>query len=255
MHFLLHLAATDCSRLLSAAVSSWQLWLTTIDCQWWLTIVDSWQFVQQFRVLTCYMTCHFLTFLQLFTDHVFWWGQLITKFTSASIPWDGSEVHKKRFLVNLHHVISEAHFQKWCVAYAYAILDVVHVKLAAPSTEDVPCVDSKALNARIITFHPFYFSFCFMFPLSKFFKKVFCTMDCAPSQCTPNVYWRSCVMRIWVVSSSWIWQCESCFTYLKWGATRSMLRFVYQLQVVDGKARSTMVHLFPSPTMMVRHTL
>ncbi|CAL9019170.1 unnamed protein product [Prunus brigantina] len=67
--------------------------------------------------------------------------------------------------------MSEAHFQNWCATYAYAILDDVHVKLAAPSTKDVPCVDSKALNARIITFHPFYFSLCFTFPLSKFFKK------------------------------------------------------------------------------------
>ncbi|CAL2256732.1 unnamed protein product [Prunus armeniaca] len=112
----------------------------------------------------------------------------ITKFTSTSIPWCGSEVHKKRFLVNLHHVTSEAHFQKWCATYAYAIPDDVHVKLAASSTDDVPCVDSKDLNARIITFHPFYFSLCFTFPLSKFFRKVFCTMDCAPSQCTSNVY-------------------------------------------------------------------
>ncbi|CAL9011019.1 unnamed protein product [Prunus brigantina] len=40
----------------------------------------------------------------------------------------------------------------------------------------------------IITFHPFYFSLGFTFPLSKFFKKVFYVMECALSQCTPNVY-------------------------------------------------------------------
>lgn len=47
---------------------------------------------------------------------------------------------------------------------------------------------SENPDARIITFRPFYFSLGFTFSLSKFFRKFFCTMECTPSQCTPNVY-------------------------------------------------------------------
>ncbi|KAI5313223.1 hypothetical protein L3X38_042397 [Prunus dulcis] len=49
--------------------------------------------------------------------------------------------------------------------------------------------DANDPGARIITFCPFYFSLGFTFPLSKFFREVFCAMECGPSQCTPNVYW------------------------------------------------------------------
>ncbi|KAI5316380.1 hypothetical protein L3X38_036087 [Prunus dulcis] len=78
--------------------------------------------------------------------------------------------------------------EKWCATYASTIPNDVHVKLAASSTDDEPCVDSNDLDARIITFCPLYFSLGFTFLLSKFFRKVFCTMECAPSQCTMNFY-------------------------------------------------------------------
>ncbi|CAL2265879.1 unnamed protein product [Prunus armeniaca] len=83
---------------------------------------------------------------------------------------------------------AEVH-KKCCATYASAIPDDVHVKLVDSSIDDTPYVDSNDLDARIITFHPFYFSLGFTFPLSMFFRKVFCTMECAPSQCTVNVYW------------------------------------------------------------------
>ncbi|CAL9001081.1 unnamed protein product [Prunus brigantina] len=72
---------------------------------------------------------------------------------------------------NLHRVMTEAQFQKWRVAYPSAIPDDVHIKLAKPSTDDVPCVDANDPNARIITFHPFYFSLGFTFQLSKLFRE------------------------------------------------------------------------------------
>ncbi|VVA32272.1 PREDICTED: LOC110760952 [Prunus dulcis] len=46
--------------------------------------------------------------------------------------------------------------------------------LAAPLTNDVPRVGPNDLDARIITFRPFYFSLDFTFPLLKFFRKVRC---------------------------------------------------------------------------------
>ncbi|KAL6272281.1 hypothetical protein ACE6H2_022973 [Prunus campanulata] len=96
--------------------------------------------------------------------------------------------HKKRFVPNLYRVTTEAQFQKWRATYAFAIPDDVHIKLGKPLTDAVPCVDVNDPNARMITFRPFYFSLGFTFPLSKLFKEVFCAMECAPSQCTPNVY-------------------------------------------------------------------
>ncbi|CAL9012152.1 unnamed protein product, partial [Prunus brigantina] len=86
--------------------------------------------------------------------------------------WSGSKVHKNIFLANLHCVTSKAHFQKWCATYPCAILDDVHVKLAASSTDNEPCVDPNDSDARIITFCPFYFSLGFTFSLSKFFRKL-----------------------------------------------------------------------------------
>lgn len=79
--------------------------------------------------------------------------------------WGGSKVYKKRFVVNLHCVTTEAHFQKWRTSYASAIPNDVHVKLAEPLTDDVPRMDPSNPNA----------------------KKVFCVMECASRQCTPNV--------------------------------------------------------------------
>ncbi|CAL2278388.1 unnamed protein product [Prunus armeniaca] len=104
---------------------------------------------------------------------------------SSQVPlylWGGSKVHKKRFVTNLHRATSEAHFQKWCATYASVILDDVHIKLAASSIDDAHCVDLNELDARIITFCPFYFSLGFALPFSKFFRKVFYAMECAPSQ-------------------------------------------------------------------------
>ncbi|CAL2257356.1 unnamed protein product [Prunus armeniaca] len=64
----------------------------------------------------------------------------------------------------------------------------VQVKLLKSQTDNKPLVDVNDRGARIITFRPFYFSLGFKFPLSKLFKEVFYAMECAPSQCTPNVY-------------------------------------------------------------------
>ncbi|CAL8150727.1 unnamed protein product [Prunus armeniaca] len=102
--------------------------------------------------------------------------------------WGGSQVHKKRFVANLHPIMTEAQFQKWRTSFASAIPNDVHIRLAEPSTDDVAREDPNDPDARIITFRPFYFSLGFKFPMSKFFKKVFHAMGCAPSQCTPNVY-------------------------------------------------------------------
>ncbi|CAL9027573.1 unnamed protein product [Prunus brigantina] len=114
-----------------------------------------------------------------------------SKSPSSQVPlylWGGSQVYNKRFVANLHRVTTEAQFPKWLAAYASAIPDDMHVKLAKPRTDDVPCVDANDPDAKIITFRPFYFSLGFTFSLSKLFKEVFCAMECAPSQCTPNVY-------------------------------------------------------------------
>ncbi|CAL2256930.1 unnamed protein product [Prunus armeniaca] len=95
-------------------------------------------------------------------------------------------------MANLHYVMDEGQFQRWQAAYASAIPDDVHIKLAKPLTDVVPCVDANDPNAKIMTFRPFYFSLGFKFPMSKLFKEVFCSLGCAPSQCTPNVYRAAC---------------------------------------------------------------
>ncbi|BBH05574.1 hypothetical protein Prudu_017010, partial [Prunus dulcis] len=60
---------------------------------------------------------------------------------------------------------------RWRAAYASAIPDDVHIKLVKPLTNAVPCVDANFPNARVITFHPFYFSLGFKFLMSKLFKE------------------------------------------------------------------------------------
>ncbi|XP_021800206.1 LRR receptor-like serine/threonine-protein kinase FLS2 [Prunus avium] len=110
---------------------------------------------------------------------------------SLQVPlyqWGGSQVPKKKFVANLHRVTTEAQFKTWRALFDSAIPRDVHVKLAEPSSDSVPRVDPNNPGARIITFRPFYFSLGFTFPLSKLFRDVFCAMECAPSQCTPNVY-------------------------------------------------------------------
>ncbi|CAL9021254.1 unnamed protein product [Prunus brigantina] len=91
-------------------------------------------------------------------------------------------------MANLHHIMPEAQFQKWRVTYASAIPDDMHVKLVESSANNAPCVDANDLDARILTFRPFYFSLGFTFPMSKFFREVFYAMECAPSHCTPNQF-------------------------------------------------------------------
>ncbi|CAL9000954.1 unnamed protein product [Prunus brigantina] len=110
---------------------------------------------------------------------------------SSQVPlylWGGSQVPKKKFVANLHRVTNKAHFKTWHALFNSAIPKDVHVKLVEPSSDNVPCVDPNNAGAWIITFRPFYFSLGFTFPMSKFFRDVLCAMECAPSQCTPNVY-------------------------------------------------------------------
>ncbi|KAL6272510.1 hypothetical protein ACE6H2_023202 [Prunus campanulata] len=93
---------------------------------------------------------------------------------SSQMPlylWGGSKGYKKRFVANMHRITIEDHIQKWHTTYASAIPDDLHVRLAAPFSHNVPHVDPNDLDARIITFHLFYFSLGFTFLLSKFFKK------------------------------------------------------------------------------------
>lgn len=61
----------------------------------------------------------------------------------------------KRFLVNLHHVTSEAQFQKWLATYASAIPIGAHVMPVVSLTNDAHYVDANDPGARIITFRPF----------------------------------------------------------------------------------------------------
>ncbi|CAL2271699.1 unnamed protein product [Prunus armeniaca] len=102
--------------------------------------------------------------------------------------WGDSKVYKKWFVANLHYVVIGAKFQKWRDTFASAIHNNVHVRLVEPSTNNVPYTDLNNPCARIITFHPLYFSLGFMFPCSSFSGGVFCAMECALSQCIPNVY-------------------------------------------------------------------
>ncbi|CAL8150789.1 unnamed protein product [Prunus armeniaca] len=153
---------------------------------------------------------------------------LVLFFFSIANLTCGSKVHKKRFVANLHHVTFEAHFQKWRATYASVIPDDMHVKLVEYLTDDPPCIDTNDPNARIITFCLFYFSVGFTFRLSKFFKKVLCSMECAPSQCNLNVY-----------------QAIMCFENLS-----SFFKLDMAVSADSRKARSAMFHLFPSFTAM-----
>ncbi|CAL8083190.1 unnamed protein product [Prunus armeniaca] len=114
-----------------------------------------------------------------------------SKAPSSQAPlylWGGSLVPSKKFVANLHRVMTDAQFQKWRAAFKSAIPDDVQVKLLKSWVDSKPLVDANDPGARVITFRPFYFSLGFKFPLSKLFKEVFCAMECAPSQCIPNVY-------------------------------------------------------------------
>ncbi|CAL2247381.1 unnamed protein product [Prunus armeniaca] len=150
----------------------------------------------------------------------------------------GSKVHKNIFVANLHCITSKAHFQKWRATYPCAIPDDVHVKLAASSTDNEPCVDPNDPDAKIITFCPFYFSLGFMFSLSKFFRKLFCPIECAPSQCAPNAYQAIMCFRN-----------PSCFFKLDL-TVQEFFYFSevkhYEKSTDGGKARMAMVHLFLS---------
>ncbi|BBN68396.1 Protein kinase family protein with leucine-rich repeat domain, partial [Prunus dulcis] len=85
----------------------------------------------------------------------------------------GSIVHSKKFVANLH---------RWRSTYASAIPDDVRVKLLKSRMDNEPLVDANDLDARIITFRPFYFPWASNSSCQSFSR-------CAPSQCTPNVYW------------------------------------------------------------------
>lgn len=65
----------------------------------------------------------------------------------------------------------------------------MNVRLAEPLIDYMLHADLNDLNARIIELCPLYFSLGFTFPLSKFFRNVFCIKECAPGQCTTNEYW------------------------------------------------------------------
>ncbi|CAL9016951.1 unnamed protein product [Prunus brigantina] len=121
-----------------------------------------------------------------------------------------------------------SHFQKWRATYASVIPNDMHVKLVESSIDNPPCVDPNDPDARIITFYPFYFSLGFSFRLSKFFRKVLCSMECAPSQCTLNVY-----------------QAIMCFENLS-----SFFKLELTVSANSGKVRSAMFYLFPSFTAM-----
>lgn len=171
---------------------------------------------------------------------------------SSQVPlylWGVSKVRKKRFVANQHHVTSEAHFQKWCPDYTFAIPNGVHVKLATSSINDAHCMDSNDPDTKIFTFRPFYFSLGFTFPWSKFFRKELCATECAPSQCTSNVYR---AIMCFANLSSFMHATPSC---LKISTKEIMCGMLMCWRSADGgKARLAMVHLFPSLTVMVRYT-
>lgn len=102
---------------------------------------------------------------------------------SSQVPlylWGGSQVPEEKFVANLHRATNEAQFKTRRALFDSAIPKDVHVKLAEPSSDSVPCVDPNNAGTRIITFHPLYFSLGFTFLMSKFFKDVLCAMECAP---------------------------------------------------------------------------
>lgn len=65
----------------------------------------------------------------------------------------------------MHHVTTEAQFQKWRASFASIVPNNMHVRLAEPSTDDVVHMDLNDLDVRIITFRPFYLSLGFKFPM------------------------------------------------------------------------------------------
>lgn len=81
----------------------------------------SWYYIYilQLRVLTCYLTCNiFFPFCSYSLIMSSYDG---SRSPSSRVPlylWGGSKVPKKRFVANLHRVMSESHFQKWRATYA-----------------------------------------------------------------------------------------------------------------------------------------
>lgn len=88
--------------------------------------------------------------------------------------------YRKIFIANMYRITHEAQFQRWRSQFFTAFRTGVNVSLAELLSEAANSMDSDDPNARIITFHPFYFSLGFKFPISRFFKEVFHVMGCAP---------------------------------------------------------------------------
>ncbi|CAL9018571.1 unnamed protein product, partial [Prunus brigantina] len=124
----------------------------------WVGAVEEWSSL---------CTCQLLLVVALFNNH-----RSQVSYTYGVVP---RYTRKDLWLICIGSR-PRLYFHKWCATYASVISNDVHVNLVEPSTEDVPRVDPNDPDARIITLCPFYFSLGFTFPLSKFFKKVFCIM-------------------------------------------------------------------------------
>ncbi|CAL2257061.1 unnamed protein product [Prunus armeniaca] len=77
-----------------------------------------------------------------------------SKAPSSQAPlylWGGSLVPSKKFVANLHRVMTDGQFQKWRAAFASTILDEVQVKLLKSRSDNEPLVDATDPGARIIT--------------------------------------------------------------------------------------------------------
>ncbi|KAM1600657.1 hypothetical protein EV1_024662 [Malus domestica] len=79
-------------------------------------------------------------------------------------------------------ISSDDLFRDFLETYWHAISSGVRVK----QVKD--CCSREQCNGtwRAIKFHPYYFVLGFTFPMPHFFQEVFCSMRCAPAQCSPN---------------------------------------------------------------------
>ncbi|KAM1146689.1 hypothetical protein ACFX2J_038407 [Malus domestica] len=79
-------------------------------------------------------------------------------------------------------ISSDDLFKDFLEACRHVILSRVHVKRVKDGSSHKPCSGAQ----RAIKFHLYYFVLGFIFPMSRFFQKVLCSMRCAPAQCSPN---------------------------------------------------------------------
>lgn len=190
---------------------------------------------------------------------------------SSQVPlylWGGSKVYKKRFVSN-RGSLSEVARHLCCSHTRWR-------GLTALLTDNVPLVDPNDPNAKII---------------SHFVPST--STWASHSRCRSS--WKSYFMLWSVLQANVLQMCteaiigfdrmnhffkldlmvQSSFTSSRWDATRSTPRFVYAMPsclIVSakeitygmlmcwrskegGKARSATVYFFPSPTMMVCHTI